>query len=111
MPLFKNSQLERDAIFWHYPHYSPQGGTPAATILAGEWKLIEFFEDNRLELYHLRTDPSETRNLFETERERAQALHKKLKAWQTSIEAKFPSPNAEYLQKLKRPLIPNNAHV
>ncbi|MHC4788061.1 MAG: sulfatase, partial [Planctomycetota bacterium] len=55
MPLLKGSQeLERDAIFWHYPHYGNQGGTPGSSVRAGDWKLIEFFEDGRLELYNLR---------------------------------------------------------
>ena len=45
---------ERDAVFWHYPHYSNQGGTPGCSVRSGDYKLIEFFEDRRVELYDLR---------------------------------------------------------
>ena len=49
-------ELPREAIFWHYPHYGNQGGTPGSSLRAGDFKLIEFFEDGRLELYNLRLD-------------------------------------------------------
>jgi len=111
MPLFRGCKLDREAIFCHYPHYSNQGGAPAATIVEGDWKLIEFFEDGHLELYNLRNDLSETRNLLELDPSRADVLHQKLKAWQRSIEAKIPSANASYPRKLKRPTIANNAHI
>lgn len=48
-------QLDREAIFWHYPHYGNQGGTPGSSVHAGAYKLIEFFEEGRLELYNLLT--------------------------------------------------------
>ncbi len=58
LPLFTGEAqaLKREAIFWHYPHYGNQGGTPGSSIRAGDWKLIEFFEDGRIELYNLRDD-------------------------------------------------------
>ena len=60
--------LDREAIFWHYPHYGNQGGTPGSSVRAGDCKLIEFFEDGRLELYNLANDIGEERNLAEAHR-------------------------------------------
>jgi arylsulfatase A-like enzyme len=88
------SEFERGPIFWHYPHYGNQGGTPAAAIRDGDWKLIEFFETGRLELYNLADDPSERRNLATTQASRAATLRDQLHQWQESVDARFPTPNA-----------------
>jgi arylsulfatase A-like enzyme len=84
---------QRDALYWHYPHYGNQGGSPGAAIREGKWKLIRFFGDNRTELYDLSDDPGEQRNLAEAEPERAEALAAKLAAWQQEVGARFPTPN------------------
>ena len=110
MPLLRGGEgLGREALYWHYPHYSPQGGRPAASILAGDWKLIEYFEDGRVELFNLRDDISETRDLSQAEPERAKQLLAKLKAWQLDGEAQIPKPNPNWREPV-RPKIPNNAH-
>ena len=97
MPLLTGSgDLNREAIFWHYPHYSNQGGTPGCSIRMGDHKLIEFFEDNRLELYHLRDDPSESQDLAPDQPELAIRLHQRLLAWRESVEAKIPPRNEQY---------------
>ncbi len=96
MPALRGENFERGPIFWHYPHYSNQGGTPAASIRHGDWKLIEFFEDHHLELYNLREDIGEKRNLAAAEPQRAGQLHKTLRAWQKEIEALFPKVNIHY---------------
>ena len=61
--LMGGCNLPRDAIFWHYPHYGNQGGTPGASLRMGDYKLIKFFEDNRVELYNLREDSGEKHDL------------------------------------------------
>ena len=97
MPLLEGgSDLEREAIFWHYPHYGNQGGTPGSSVRAGDWKLIEFFEDGRLELYNLREDLGEQHNLAGAEPERTASLHAMLKAWREEMEAIVPQPNPDY---------------
>jgi len=83
-------------IFWHYPHYGNQGGTPGSSVRLGDLKLIEFFEDNRLELYHLQDDPGEHQNLAESEPDLVRALHQQLINWRDSVEAKIPAPNPEW---------------
>lgn len=113
MPLMtgKKTELPRDAIYCHYPHYSGQGGTPAASMVEGDWKVIEFFETGRLALFNLRTDPGEQCDCAETEQDRLARMAAKLKDWQCGIEAKIPEPNPDYEMRIRRPAIPNNAHV
>lgn len=86
----------REAIFWHYPHYGNQGGTPGSSVRTGEYKLIEFFEDGRLELYDLNADPGETRNLAADQPRRAEELHRRLVDWRRRVEAKIPQPNSRW---------------
>ncbi|MCF7855035.1 MAG: sulfatase [Candidatus Pacebacteria bacterium] len=88
--------LDRDGIFWHYPHYGNQGGTPGSSIRTGDWKLIEFYEDSRLELYNLREDVGETVNLAGTRPDITQRLHQRLKGWRVDMEALEPTPNPDW---------------
>ena len=90
------AELDREAIYWHYPHYASQGGSPACSIRQGDWKLIEFFEDGRLELYNLRDDIGENHNLADRAPQLTAKLHASLRAWRESIEAKIPQPNKDY---------------
>jgi arylsulfatase A-like enzyme len=83
-------------IYWHYPHYSNQGGGPSAAVRVGDFKLIEWFETGRAELYNLRDDLSERTDLSAKLPERAAALRAQLQAWQKSVDAAFPSPNPDY---------------
>src|SRR5262245_10414363 len=66
-PAFRGGELPNRALFWHYPHYSNQGGKPGSAVRSGDYKLIEFLEDRRRELFDLRKDPGETRNLIESD--------------------------------------------
>ncbi|NLO74547.1 MAG: DUF4976 domain-containing protein, partial [candidate division WS1 bacterium] len=97
LPLLRGEErFDRGPLFWHYPHYANQGGTPGSSVRLGDWKLIEFFEDGRLELYNLREDLSETRNLAEQEPAIALDLHERLVAWRASVEALVPEPNPQW---------------
>ncbi len=90
--------ISRDAIYWHYPHYSGGlGGRPASAIRSGRYKLIEFFEDGHVELYDLSNDPSEQYNLAGAETELASKLLKQLRKWRKNIDAKVPIPNRYYV--------------
>ena len=96
-PLLRGeTSLKRDGIFWHYPHYGNQGGTPGSSVRAGDYKLIEFFDDGRLELYNLRGDIGEEKNLAEREPEKRDELHALLKEWREKVEAKIPQPNPNW---------------
>ncbi len=103
LPIIKNgSTLNRNAIFWHFPAYLQAGGTrelrttPAGAIRRGNYKLIEFFEDGRLELYDLQNDIGETKNLAEELPEKTKELHNELKNWRQSLNADMPKPNPGY---------------
>ena len=98
LALLKSEEtLEREGIFWHYPHYGNQGGTPGSSVRSGDYKLIEFFEDGRLELYDLREDISEEHNLAEELPGVTERLHKLLIEWREQVEAKIPQPNLDYV--------------
>ncbi len=94
--LLHGQKMAERPLFWHYPHYSDQGGMPAGAVRLGEWKLIEFYEDGRLELYHLPDDPGEKRNLVRREAARAKKLHTLLADWRHSVNAAMPQPNPNY---------------
>jgi len=86
-------------IFWHYPHYSNQGGGPGSAIRLGKYKLIEFFEDNRIELYDLENDQGEKLNISEEYPGVVKKLKNLLDSWRDSVNAKFPDPNPLYPEK------------
>ena len=98
LPLLKDStaKLKRDAIFAHFPGYLEGGGagqwrtTPAGFIRSGDWKLLEFFETGKIELYNLRDDIGEKKNVAKEMPDKAKALHSKLIAWREDIKATMP---------------------
>ena len=93
-PLLRGELLPRDRpLFWHYPHYGNQGGFPGAAVRLGAYKLIESFEDNRVELYNLQDDPGERDNLVDEMPNYAETLQSMLHEWQREIGARFPAPN------------------
>jgi arylsulfatase A-like enzyme len=97
LPLLRGeATIDRDAIFWHYPHYGNQGGTPGSSIRQTDWKLIEFFEDGRRELYNLRDDIGESRDLAAEHPDIGRDLHERLATWRESVEAKIPHRNADW---------------
>jgi len=89
-------QLPERPLFWHYPHYSNQLGRPGAAIRVGDFKLIRFYEDNHVELYHLKEDIGEQKNLAQAFPEKARELEQKLDVWLKEVKAKFPAPNPKY---------------
>lgn len=96
-PLLKGGKrIKRDALYWHYPHYSNQGGSPGGAIRDGDWKLIEFYEDGRLELFNLKTDYKERVNLVNRQPGVAKKLHTRLKQWRESVGAVMPQVNPAY---------------
>jgi len=97
-PLLKGGEPpEREALFWHYPHYNqhPQSA-PASIIRRGPWKLIEFLETGAVELYNLSDDLGETSDLAQKEPGRANELRATLHAWQREVAAEPMLPNPQY---------------
>ena len=97
VPLLKGATMDRGKpLFWHYPHYSNQGGAPNGVIREGAWKLIEWYEDGALELYNIPQDIGEKNNLAAKEPDRVKALHEKLIAWRKDVKAVMPTPNPKF---------------
>ena len=96
-PLLKDpgAKLGRDALFFHYPHYY-ETTTPVSAVRMGDWKLLEYFEDHRLELYNLRDDIGELRNLAAQQPDRAAELLARLSAWREKVGAALPTPNPDF---------------
>ena len=102
-PLLQGAKsLGRKAIYWHYPHYSPQGGRPACAVRAGRYKLLRFFEDDHVELYDLAADLGESTDLAAKLPAKAAELRKMLDDWLKSVGAKMPSPNPDYRATRRR---------
>ncbi|MFN0100867.1 MAG: sulfatase [Bryobacteraceae bacterium] len=95
-PILRSGKMRDRPLFWHYPHYSNQGGAPAGAIREGEWKLIEFYEDGRAELYHLKSDTGERLNLVNKHPAKARELRVKLDAWRRSVNAAMPQTNPDF---------------
>jgi arylsulfatase A-like enzyme len=97
LPLLKQQDgFQPRALYWHYPHISNQGGKPSSAIRKGEWKLVEFFEDGRRELFNLRDDPSESRDQSDKNRQKADELAAELVRWRKTTGARLPTPNPDY---------------
>lgn len=88
--------VERDALYWHYPHYANQGGRPGGAIREGEYKLIEFYENGRRELFHVAKDVGESQNVSDKHPDIVERLALKLAAWRESVGALMPTPNPDY---------------
>jgi len=90
--------LDRGALFWHFPHYyfRPAGTAPQSAVRQGNWKLIHFYEDDRLELYNLDEDISEKNDLIKDYPEIANDLYTILQTWRKEINAHFPTFNPGY---------------
>jgi arylsulfatase A-like enzyme len=90
VPLLKESGVpDREALFWHYPHYSNQGGFPGAAIRVGDYKLIERFEDGRVHLFNLKDDLGERNDVAAAMPERVDDMRRRLHAWYEEVDAKF----------------------
>jgi arylsulfatase A-like enzyme len=100
------ASLQRDAIFQHFPGYLGSGRglwrtTPVTIMQCGEWKLMEYLEDHKLELYNLRSDIGETRNLAAEQPEVAKQMHARMMAWRESVHAPMPTKNDGTMQQGK----------
>jgi arylsulfatase A-like enzyme len=90
------NSLGRDTLYWHYPHHHGSSWAPGAAMRSGDWKLIEFYEEDKAELYNLREDPGEQHDLASKQPEKLRELRGKLAAWQKSVGAKMPQRNPAY---------------
>jgi arylsulfatase A-like enzyme len=104
VPLLKQAAgINRDVLYWHYPHYHITA--PFGSIRQGNYKLIEYYEDGRLELYDLKEDLGEKSDLAAKMPGKAAELREKLHDWLRSVKAQMPTPNPNYdpAKAAKRP--------
>lgn len=92
----EGATLERDTLYWHYPHYHGSQWTPGAAIRSGDWKLVYFYETDHAELYNLAEDIGEQHDLSARYPERAGKLLKQLHQWQDQLDAKPPRANPSF---------------
>jgi len=89
--------LDRNALFWHYPHYNGHpSSVPSCVMRKGDWKLIETFDPKGVELYHLGRDLSETTNLAQKEPSKLAEMRKELEAWRKEVDAEMMEPNPDH---------------
>jgi arylsulfatase A-like enzyme len=86
------SALDREALFWHYPHYSNQGGFPGGAIRMGPWKLVENYEDGSVQLFNLDEDLGEQQDRADEQPERVERMRDRLHAWYRAVDARFLQP-------------------
>ncbi len=96
LPLFKGGSLPERALYWHYPHYGNQGGAPGAAVREGDWKLIEWYEDGRRELFNVREDLGEKTDLAAAHADKVAALAAKLETWRKDVGARMPIANPTF---------------
>ncbi len=103
VPLLKGgTSLERKAIYWHYPHNHGSGSIPSGAVRAGDWKLIKWYGEKRVELFNLADDLSETKDLAKSNPAKTRELHEMLKAWQKEVGAVIPASTPGGGKKAKK---------
>jgi len=91
-PALQGKSLDRKSLYWHYPHYSNQGGMPGGAIRKGDYKLVERYEDGRVHLYNLKDDIAEKNDLADAMPDRVKQMREQLHDWYKSVDAKFLQP-------------------
>lgn len=99
VPLLKGEdKLDREAIYWHFPHYSNHGmQSPGGAVRCGDYKLIEYYENNTIQLFNLKTDIGEKHDLSSSEPQKVNELRSMLHNWRKDINAQKMPPNPEYV--------------
>jgi uncharacterized sulfatase len=88
---------EPRTFFWHFPHYSPQRGSPAGAVIEGPDKYIEWYSDvDSTYLFNLNDDPGETMPQDGNSAARAAELREKLTAWRDSLGARMMTVNPQF---------------
>lgn len=95
-PLLRGGSIPQRVLYWHYPHYSNQGGAPFSAVREGDWKLVFYYEDEHAELYNIREDPGEQHNLASSEAERVGRMLTKLRRYLQQTGASLPLLNPNF---------------
>jgi len=99
VPVLNGETLPKRPLVWHYPHYGNQGGEPSGIYRDGHWKMIHYYEDDRVELYDLANDPGEQTDVSTREPLRAATMKQLLADYLKTVGAKFPELDARFTEK------------
>ncbi|HLP37701.1 sulfatase [Lacibacter sp.] len=94
LPVITENKTYNRPLFWHYPHY--HNDKPHGAVRLGDWKLIEYFEDNHFELYNLKEDIGEANDLSKQNIAKAEELKKLMVAWRKKVNAQMMTTNPNY---------------
>ena len=83
-------------FFWHFPHYTNQGSRPSGAVRDGNWMMVEYYDDEKAELYDLDKDAGETRDLAPSQPERVSRMRAALAAWRKEVDAQSNRPNPSF---------------
>jgi hypothetical protein len=101
VPALKGDTLPERPIFWHYPHYSNQGGAPNGAVRLGDFKLIEWYEDMSVSLFNLKDDIGEQHDLAPENPAKTAELKKLLHDWRRQVDAQMPTQNPNFKPRLQ----------
>jgi arylsulfatase A-like enzyme len=91
-------EMDRDALYWHFPHYSNHGfQSPGGAIRYKNYKLLEYFENNTVQLFNLDNDIGELHDLAKEQPEKVKELREMLRKWRNDVSAKMMPPNPDYV--------------
>lgn len=94
-------EIEDRPLFWHFPHYSNHGAqSPGGAVRYGDYKLIEYYENNKVQLFNLKEDPGEQHDLAASNPAKVNELRTMLHEWRKKVDAEMPVPNPDYNPKL-----------
>ena len=91
----RGGNLPERKFFWHFPHYTNQGGRPTGAMREGDWLLVEFYDADKAELYRLSQDISEKEDLSSANPERLRAMRAELDQWRRDNDVQYNRPNPE----------------
>jgi arylsulfatase A-like enzyme len=101
-PLIEGESLDERPLYWHYPHYGNQGGEPSSIMRLGDFKVIHYYEDDRVELYDLKADPQEQKDLATSMPDKTNAMKKQLTDWLTEVNANYAAKDEEFDPELAK---------
>ena len=97
VPALNGESFNRGPIFWHFPQYSNHGmQSPGGAVRFGDYKLLEYFENNTVQLFNLREDVGERNDLSQIEPEIREELKALLQSWREDVNAQMPPSNSDY---------------
>ena len=83
-------------LFWHFPHYTNQGSRPSGAMREKNWMLVEYYDEEKAELYDLKVDPAEARDVAAGNADRVTRMRSALAAWRRSVGAQPNTPNPDF---------------